>query len=120
MPTATLEIIAPLPTFYAQCKNCDFMFRQADVKLNEKVLSEYPEDFKKEYFRLYELINELKNLFREKLLIRVIDSMSPEGIIKCIKYRCFKSPAFILNGKEKKAGWPSSEELKNFVNKNLI
>lgn len=120
MPSAILEVIAPMPTFYAQCKNCDFIFRQAEVGLNEKVLSEYPEDFKKDYFRLYDLISGLKSFFKERLSIRVIDSMSPEGLIKCLKYRCFKSPAFILNGKEKRTGWLSSEKLKNLVAKNLI
>lgn len=120
MRAATLEIIAPMPTFYAQCKNCDFMFRQADTGLNKEVLSEYPVEFKREYFRLHDLVNELKTSFGERLLIKVVDSMSLEGIIKCIKHRCFKSPAFILNGKEKRMGLLSSEELKNFVGKNLI
>lgn len=110
-----LEIITPVLTFYSHCEHCMYVFKEAGLKLHEDTLCAYPDDVQKEYFKLSELVREVQEHFGSKLLIRVIDPTTLEGIYKSIKYWSRKYPLFVINGKEKRVGWQDIEELKNVI-----
>jgi hypothetical protein len=67
-------------------------------------LNEYPEDIKEDYLFLSTWIKELSAQYREKILIRVTDAQSLQGVVKSIRYRVFRYPAFIINSREKYTG----------------
>lgn len=67
-------------------------------------LNEYPEDVKEEYLFLSNWIKELSKKYGEKLLIRVIDVQSVQGLLKSIRYGIHRYPSFIINKKEKYTG----------------
>ncbi len=67
-------------------------------------LNEYPEDVKGEYLFLSHWIRELAQKYRERLLIRVIDVQSLQGLLKSIRYGIHRYPSFIINKKEKYTG----------------
>lgn len=67
-------------------------------------LNDYPEDVREDYLFLSGWITELAQKYREKILIRVTDAQSLQGFYKSIRYRAFRYPAFIINGKRKYTG----------------
>ena len=73
-------------------------------KKDNQDLNEYPEDIREDYLFLSSWIKELSARYREKILIRVIDAQSLQGFVKSIRYRAFRYPAFIINGRKKYTG----------------
>ena len=73
-------------------------------KRDNRDLNDYPEDLKEDYLYLSGWIKELSQKYREKILIRMTDAQSLQGVFKSIRYRAFRYPAFIINGKKKYAG----------------
>jgi hypothetical protein len=73
-------------------------------KRDNQDLNEYPEDLKEDYLFLSGWIKELSQKYREKILIRVTDAQSLQGVYKSIRYRAFRYPVFIINNKKKYTG----------------
>ena len=73
-------------------------------KRDNQDLNEYPEDLKEDYLFLSGWIKELSQKYRERILIRVTDAQSLQGVYKSIRYRAFRYPAFIINNKKKYLG----------------
>lgn len=119
MGKVVLEVITPMPTFYSHCLHCETMLKRCDINVNREVLASYPEHVQEDYFKLSDLVREAHNSFGGKLTIKVIDTMSIEGMAKCIKYWNMKYPLFVVNGKEKRVGWPTKEELKSLIGKHI-
>ena len=67
-------------------------------------LNEYPEDLKEDYLFLSGWIRELSQKYREKILIKVIDVQSFQGVYKSIRYGIHRYPSFIINKKKKYTG----------------
>jgi len=73
-------------------------------KRDRSILNDYPEDLKEDYLFLSTWIKELSMRYREKILIRITDAQSLQGFYKSIRYRAFRYPAFIINGRKKYTG----------------
>jgi hypothetical protein len=73
-------------------------------KRDNRDLNEYPEDVREDYLFLSTWIKELAQKYREKILIRITDAQSLQGFYKSIRYRAFRYPAFIINGRKKYTG----------------
>jgi len=48
----------------------------------------------------------------------VIDAQSPMGILKSVRHRAWKYPAFIVEGKDKYVGW-DTEKLETLIDRHL-
>jgi hypothetical protein len=73
-------------------------------KQDHQDLNEYPEDLKEDYLFLSIWVKELAQKYREKILIKIIDAQSLQGVVKSIRYRVFRYPTFIINSREKYTG----------------
>jgi hypothetical protein len=73
-------------------------------KRDNKDLNDYPEEIREDYVFLSGWIKELSQKYREKILIRITDAQSLQGFYKSIRYRAFRYPAFIINGRKKYVG----------------
>lgn len=73
-------------------------------KRDERDINEYPEDLKEDYLFLSNWIREIAQNYREKILIKVIDVQSLQGVYKSIRYRVGRYPTFIVNKKGKYTG----------------
>ena len=71
---------------------------------DNQIINEYPEDLKEDYLYLSNWIRELSQKYRERILIRVIDVQSLQGVYKSIRYGIFRYPTFIINKKKKFTG----------------
>jgi hypothetical protein len=111
MKPIQLEIVARVVTFFDHCRRCQILFDQSglDEKIHQKEMEEYPPDLKEEYLKLSDWIRELTQLYKHRLLIRVIDAQSPLGIYKSLRHRFRTYPAFIVERKEAYTGWDKSQ-----------
>ena len=73
-------------------------------KKDDRDLNDYPEDLKEEYLFLSNWIRELAQKYREKILIKIIDVQSLQGVYKSLRHRVYQYPTFIINKKGKYTG----------------
>jgi len=76
---------------------------------DNQMLNEYPEDLKEDYLLLSNWIRELAQKYREKILIRIIDVQSFQGVYKSIRYGIHRYPTFIIDKKKKYTGKDKNE-----------
>lgn len=101
-----LEIIAPLVQGPGICTSCEIVLAEAGLdRLSiEQSLDEYPQEWRDEWQRLTDWVYDLAGRYGDRLLIKVIDPQSPEGVLKSLRYRVRCYPTFIVAGK-KMVGW---------------
>ncbi len=89
------------------CTSCELVLSQAGLGRHptERGLDEYPEEWQDKCRRLTEWVNVLVGRYGDRLWIKVIDSQSPEGLLKSLRYRVRYYPTFIVAGKKKVVGW---------------
>lgn len=105
--TIKLEILSLLPITYKQCPSCEGFLDQSGIgkQVHNQILGEYPRELLDEQRQLSTLVVELINRFSDVLSIHVIDPQSLPGILKSIKFRVRKYPAFIIDDQELIIGW---------------
>jgi hypothetical protein len=81
-------------------------------------MDEYPPDLKEEYLKLSDWIRELTQLYKHRLLIKLIDVQSPLGIYKSLRHRIRTYPTFIVEGKETYTGWDKNQ-LESLLDKHI-
>lgn len=120
MNQVLLEVVFPVPALYGLCPSCEFFADEADLRApkNNQDLNEYPDDLKKEYLFLSDWVRELAQKYGHRLLIRVIDAQSFQGMYKCIRFALRTYPAFIIDRKKKYAG-TDKEELDALIRRRL-
>ena len=112
MKPVHLEVMAPmLSTVELSCRSCRFILDSVGVgpKLRNLSENEYPEDWKRAVAYLSEWLQEITNLYRHRLQIRVIDAQSPFGLWMQLRHRVFRFPAFIVDKKGTYVGWDTKE-----------
>ena len=104
-----VEIIAYAPTAYFHCQHCEIVFDQYDVKGVKKfhadaVQTSIPADMMQEYNQLSDWVMNAVERFGGRVVFKVIDAASVEGLLKSVRYGVRKFPAVVIEGKDKHAG----------------
>jgi hypothetical protein len=73
--------------------------------VRDELLDEYPQELLQDQYRLSALVVELIHRFGDDLVIHIIDPQSLPGLLKSLRYRVRKYPAFIIDGQELVLGW---------------
>ena len=102
-----LEILSLLPITYKQCSHCENFYDQSGIgqQVHDQILSEYPPDMLEDHDRLVNLVVELMQRYEGSLAIHIIDPLSVQGILKSLRHRISKYPAFIVDHKNTVVGW---------------
>jgi hypothetical protein len=111
MKPISLEVITRMITTLGQCRHCEIFFGEAGLnkKVYQEEKDEYPPEILEESERLSCWIKELKNLYRHRLSIKLIDAKSIAGIYKSLRHRIRKYPTFIIDGKKTYSGWDKNQ-----------
>ncbi len=109
MNPMTVEVIAYAPTQFFHCQHCEFVFETTRVdgvkKFHDDALqSSMPSEMMKEYQDLSDWIMDAVERYDGRVVFKVIDATSVEGLLKSVRYGVRKYPAVVLNGKEKQIG----------------
>jgi hypothetical protein len=108
-PLARLEILAYAPTEFFHCHHCEVVWDQ--VGLGQRVHAEQrasgllPPDLEQEYAEIGAWVQEAAERYGPRLAIRVVDAASLEGVLKALRYRTRRFPAFIFDGQERIVGF---------------
>lgn len=109
MKPLMVEVIAYAPTQFFHCQHCEFVFEAAEIKGVQKfhadsVLDSMPPDMMKEYQGLSDWVMEAVERYGGRVIFKVIDATSVEGLLKSVRYGVRKYPAVVVNGKDKQIG----------------
>ena len=84
---------------HVECRQTDF----------DRQINQYPDDIKEDYLRVCDWVRKLVDLYRHKIVIRIIDAHSLLGIYKALRHRFRKTPTFIVNRRHKYTGWDEGQ-----------
>ncbi len=91
------------------------MANQAGLGLSDKVhtqeINEYPDDWKEEYLQLNLWVKAFLRHYGPWVRLRLLDPQSLVGFWKSLRYRVWRYPAFILEGRERFIGWEAEPQL---------
>ena len=109
MKPLMIEIIAYAPTQFFHCQHCEFVFETAKVEGVKKfhddaVETSMPAEMMKEYKDLSDWVMGAVERYGGRVIFKVIDATSVEGLLKSVRYGIRKYPVVIVDGKEKESG----------------
>ena len=98
--TILVEIIAYAPTAYYHCTHCEVAWREMgrSTRVQEEQLhSSLPEDLQLEYLAVSSWVQEMFRIHCDRLVVKVIDAASVEGVFRALRYNTHRFPAIIVN-----------------------
>ena len=109
MKPLMVEVIAYAPTQYFHCQHCEVLFQEADVqgvkKFHDDALeTSMPAEMMQEYRDLSDWVLNAVERYGGRIVFKVIDAASMEGVLKSVRYGVHKYPAIVINRKDKQTG----------------
>ena len=102
-----VEVLVYAPTMFFHCQHCEFVWQHTagTPKFHKEQLeSSIPEDLKQEYQRLSDWVLDVAETHKGRVVFKIIDAASIEGVFKSLRYRVRRFPAMIVDGKQKVVG----------------
>jgi hypothetical protein len=96
-----VEIIAYAPTAFYHCTHCEVAWREmgkSNRVHEEQLESSLPADLQREYLAVSDWMKEMFRVHCDRLIVKVIDAASIEGVFKSLRYNARRFPAVIVNG----------------------
>jgi hypothetical protein len=83
MPLVSVDVIAILPEGWGLCNSCELLMARAnlDQAPPDRGLDEYPAEWQADFQRLSALIYELADRYGDRVLIRIFDPRSWQGLV---------------------------------------
>jgi hypothetical protein len=97
-----VEIIAYAPTAYYHCTHCEVAWREAGMTNRihtEQLESSLPPDLTQDFQAISDWVREIFRSYCDRVVVKVIDAASPEGLLKTLRYRVRRYPAIIIDRK---------------------
>ncbi len=109
MKPLMVEVIAYAPTQFFHCQHCEFVFETADVEGVRKFHADtletsMPPEMMKEYQDLSDWVLNAVERYGGRVVFKVIDATSVEGLLKSVRYGIRKYPAVVIDSKQKQSG----------------
>ncbi len=102
-----VQILAYAPTQFFHCQHCEFVWQQAGIGARmhqEQLDSAIPQDLQKEYADLSDWVRAAVESYGGRVVFKVVDAASMEGLLKTVRYGARRYPAFIVDGQTKYIG----------------
>lgn len=124
MKPLMVEVIAYAPTQYFHCLHCEVLFQEAEVKGAKKfhddaLETSMPPEMMQEYRNLSDWVLNAVERYGGRVVFKVIDAASMEGLLKSVRYGVRQYPAVVINGKEKQTG-ADFQKADSLIDRNLI
>ncbi len=124
MKPLMVEVIAYAPTQYFHCQHCEVLFQEADVQGVKKFHADaletsMPAEMMQEYRDLSDWVLNAVERYGGRVVFKVIDAASMEGLLKSVRYGIHKYPAVVINGKEKMTG-ADFKRAESLIDHNLV
>lgn len=114
MKPVMVEIIAYAPTQYYHCMHCEVVWNEAEIDgikkfHKESMESSVPADLMEEYHLVSDWVIDAVERYGGRVVFKVIDAASVEGLLKSVRYGVRKYPAVIVDGQVKQTGTDFSQ-----------
>ena len=115
-----IEVVTHVTGSMDHCGQCQLIFNSVGVggQVHQDDVASYPEEFVQDWERLSEWVFKLAETFPDRLIIRITDAQSVNGLWKSISKGVHKYPTFIIEGGEKYQGW-DGEALNALIRRHL-
>ena len=103
-----VEILTYAPTEFYHCQHCEFVWDSLGVGRrirDEQRGAGLPPELQAEYTAIADWVAEASARYGNRLTVRVVDVASVEGVIKAVRHRVRRFPAFVIDGRERIAGF---------------
>jgi hypothetical protein len=103
-----VEILTYAPTEFYHCQHCEVVWDQLGVGKPihaEQRQAGLPDDLQAEYSAIAAWVEQAQARYGSNVRFSVVDAASVEGLIKSLRHRTRRFPAFILNGEERIVGF---------------
>lgn len=107
MKPVTVEIVALTPTEFFHCPHCELVWRESGMgpKIHaEQRASALPPDLAEEYRAIGCWAEDLVARHADRVDLRVMDVLSPEGFLMVLRHRLGRYPAFVVDGHRVRGG----------------
>jgi hypothetical protein len=109
MKPLLVEMIAYAPTQYFHCAHCEVLWKEAGAtsvqKWHDEMLkTSMPPEMMKEYTTLSDWVLNAVEHYGGRVVFRVVDAASFEGLFKSVRYGVRKYPAVVIRGVAKQIG----------------
>ena len=103
-----VEILTYAPTEFYHCQHCEVVWDQ--VGFGPRIRAEQrsaglPPDLQAEYEAISDWVGEAHARYGPRLQVKVVDVASVEGVLKALRHRARRFPAFIVDGRERIVGF---------------
>lgn len=115
-----IEVVTHVAGSMDHCGQCQVIFNSVGIggQIHQEDVASYPEDFIKDWERLSEWVFSLAETYPGRLIIRITDAQSMNGLWKAISKGVRKYPTFIIEGEDQYQGW-DNEVLNSLISKHL-
>ena len=102
-----LDVIAPILQGMGFCSACELILSGTGMgsRTVGGGLDEYPPEWQDDYRRLSDWVYDFADRYGSRILIKVIDPQSPEGLFKSLRHRVRRYPTWVINGTVRIVGW---------------
>lgn len=109
MEPLTVEIIAYAPTQFYHCTHCEVVWKATEMpnvkKWHDDTLeTSIPPELMQDYRHLSDWVIQAAEHYGGRVVFKVVDAASVEGVFKSLRYRVRKYPAVVIDGKSKQIG----------------
>jgi hypothetical protein len=103
-----VEILTYAPTEFYHCQHCEIVWDS--IGFGQRIRAEQranalPADLQAEFTAIADWVNQAFARYGERLQVKVVDVASVEGVIKAVRHRARRFPAFIVDGEERIVGF---------------
>ncbi|HEX9116564.1 MAG TPA: DUF1525 domain-containing protein [Anaerolineae bacterium] len=102
-----VEIVAYAPTAYYHCTHCEVAWREIGVTNHlhdEQVESSLPVELARDYQAVSDWVRDLFARQGDRVVVKVIDAASLEGVVKSLRYGVRRFPAIIVGREARFSG----------------
>jgi hypothetical protein len=108
-----VEILAYAPTAFYHCNHCEVAWREmgkSNRVQEEQLESSLPPDLAREYQAVSDWVREIFRAYGDRLIVKVIDAASIEGVVKSLRYKTRRFPAVVI---ERQARFSGKDSLRS-------
>src|SRR5713226_4325865 len=90
-----VEVLVYAPTMFFHCQHCEFVWQKTGAAPDyrkEQLESAIPEDLMQQYQELSDWVLSTAQAYGGRVIFKVIDAASIEGLYKSLRYRTRKYP----------------------------
>jgi hypothetical protein len=103
-----VEILTYAPTEFYHCQHCEVVWDSVGFGKHiraEQRSAALPPDLQAEFTAIADWVAAARERFGERLQVKVVDVASVEGLIKSVRHRTRRFPAFVVDGHERVVGF---------------